>query len=145
MCAVSVHFFDAWVILCVLQKTLSKLERVCKQVKCVKRFEKRLCFENCMNVLGNWARWISYSVLTIEKNCNLKGLLLQQKKEPIRRQKACSRLCTTGYSVAAVFTLHDGSATEDYTLHDFTIGRITNYVSYNSSPNFLHTILSHWL
>ncbi len=91
-------FFDAWVILCVLQKTLSKFEHVCKQVKCVKRLEKRLCFENCMNVLGNWARWISYSVLTIEKNCNLKGLLLQQKKEPIRRQKACSRLCTTGYS-----------------------------------------------
>ncbi len=28
--------------------------------------------------------------------------------------------------VAAVFTLHDGSATGGFTLHDFTIGRIAN-------------------
>ncbi len=39
----------------VLQKTLSKLERVCKQVKCVKRFRKRVFF-NCTNGLENWAK-----------------------------------------------------------------------------------------
>ncbi len=36
----------------VLQKTLSKLERVCKQVKCVKSFEK------CVFVLRTvWMVW----------------------------------------------------------------------------------------
>ncbi len=27
------------------------------------------CFENCMNSLENWAKWISYNVLAIKKNC----------------------------------------------------------------------------
>ena len=41
-------------------------------------------------------------------------------------------------SVAAVFTLHDGSATEGFTLHDFTIGRIADnsvwHANYVSQP-----------
>ncbi len=51
----------------VFQKTLSKLERVWKQVKCIKSFLKCVCFENWMNGLGNWAKWISYCVSNREK------------------------------------------------------------------------------
>ncbi len=30
-----------------------------------------LCFENDKNGLENWAKWISYIVLAVEKNCNV--------------------------------------------------------------------------
>ncbi len=69
----------AWLNLCkmmvflcrVLWKTLSKLEREVKQVKCVKSFKKRVFVSrNCMNGLENCVKGISYSVLAIEKNCN---------------------------------------------------------------------------
>ncbi len=73
---VCVFWMRTWLNLCkmmaflcrVLQKALSKLERVCKQVKCVKCFENVFFFfENCKNGLKNWAKWISYSVLAIKK------------------------------------------------------------------------------
>ncbi len=54
----------------VLQKTLSKLEQVWKQVKCVKGFEKRSLFRELYEWLGKLGQIISYIVLAIEKNCN---------------------------------------------------------------------------
>ncbi len=48
---------------------MSKLERVRKQVKCVKSFKKRVCFKNRMNGLENCLKRIGYSVLAIDKNC----------------------------------------------------------------------------
>ncbi len=44
------------------------------------------------------------------------------------------------HSVAAVFTLHDGSATGGFTLHDFTKGRITDNSVCSANYSQTHTI-----
>ncbi len=88
LCALCVHFvilevvilcvcMRTWLNLCkmlpflcrVLQKTLSKLERVWKQVKCVKSFKKRVFVSRTIWMVWKIVIWISYSVLAIEKNC----------------------------------------------------------------------------
>ncbi len=42
------------------------------------------------------------------------------------------------HSVAAVFTLHDGSVTRGYTLHDFTIGRIADSSVWSANYSQTH-------
>ncbi len=43
------------------------------------------------------------------------------------------------YRITADFTLHDGSATGGYTLHDFTIGRIANNSVCSTNYSQTHT------